>query len=244
MNFLQYHGIKKAIEVYMTKINSTNFSSKLPYPIIQSNIQLLLKSKKGSKDIYDTLNVNSSTPTSKIKWNLKYNFNEQTWKNIYKFPFQKHISTTLQWFQCRINHRIISHKQFLYRIKIKDSPLCSYCTEEETITHMLWSCPKTQDILNELKTWLFSSNPIHISEETFIFNIGQKLTQVQLSIILETKFYIFSTKHLDKPLSILSLKTRLKRMYITLESIAIKNNSIEKFKKDWEPYTNKLSIIK
>ena len=136
--------------------------------------------------MYDVLNTNKSSPTSQTKWNLIYNFDKETWKNIYKFPFQKGISTTLQWFQIRIVHRILSNRHFLHKIKIKDSPLCLYCSQEETLTHMLWSCPKTQDILNELKTWLFSSNPIHISEETFIFNIGQKLTQVQLSIILES----------------------------------------------------------
>ena len=243
MNFLQYHGIKKSIEAYLKKMKTKNFSSKLHYPIIQSNIQLILKNKKGSKDIYNVLNINSSSPTSKVKWNLKYRFNEQTWKNIFKFPFQKPISTTLQWFQTRINHRILANKQFLHKIKIKDSPLCTYCPQEETLTHMLWSCPKTQSILKDVQTWLFSTNPIQISEETFIFNIGENLTSVQLHLLLETKYYIFSTKHLEKPLSIGNLKNRLKRMYITLESIAIKNNYLENFKKDWEPYTNILSIM-
>ena len=122
-------------------------------------------------------------------------------------------------------------------------PQCLYCPQEETITHMLWSCPKTQSILEELKTWLFSTNPIEISEEIFIFNIRGRLTQVQMYILLETKFYIFSAKHIEKPLSIINLKNRLKRIYTTLESIALKSNNLDKFYKDWEPYINKLTII-
>ena len=196
MNFLQYHGIKKAIQVYLNKNNILDLTSKLQYPIIPANIQLLLKHKKGSKDMYEALNTNTSLPTAQLKWNLQYNFSKETWKSIYKFPFQKAISTTLQWFQIRINHRILSNRHFLHKIKIKDSPLCLYCSQDETITHMLWSCPKTQSILNELKTWLFHTNPFVISEETFLFNIGNELTSVQLYILLETKFYIFNTKHL------------------------------------------------
>ena len=241
MNFLQYHGIKKAIEVYLKKINISTFSSKLQYPIIPANIQVLLKSKKGSRDMYNILNINKSLPTSKHKWNLKYNFNEETWKNIYKFPFQKTISTTLQWFQVRIIHRILSNRHFLHKIKIKDSPLCLYCSQEETLTHMLWTCPNTQSILTELKTWLFTINPVEISEEAFLFNIGNQLTQVQKYILLETKFYIFYTKHLETPLSFNHLKYKLKRTFKILESLAIRNNSIETFKKEWNPYSYILS---
>ena len=87
MNFLQYHSLKKAIEVNLKKNNISKFSSKLQYPLIPNNIQIFLKSKKGSKDMYDVLNTNKSSPTSQTKWNLIYNFDKETWKNIYKFPF-------------------------------------------------------------------------------------------------------------------------------------------------------------
>ena len=186
--------------------------------------------------MYNVLNLNSISPTSNIKWNLKYNFNEETWKNIYTSTFQKPISTNLQWFQTRINHRILANKQFLYKIKRKSSHQCLYCPQEETLTHMLWSCPKTQSIINELKNWLFSNDPIEITEEAFLFNIGEKLNIAQIHILLETKYYIFYTKHLVSSLSITHLKNRLKKAYQVMESIAIKNNNLEKFKKEWNPY--------
>ena len=49
MNFLQYHGIKKAIQVYLNKNNILDLTSKLQYPIIPANIQLLLKHKKAQR---------------------------------------------------------------------------------------------------------------------------------------------------------------------------------------------------
>ncbi len=42
---------------------------KLEQPIIPATLQLLLKSGKGSKDMYNALNKNTETPTSKQKWN-------------------------------------------------------------------------------------------------------------------------------------------------------------------------------
>ena len=162
-------------------------------------------------------------------------------ENIYQFPFQKTISTTLQWFQVRIVHNILSNRHFLHKIKIKDSPLCLYCSQEETLIHMLWNCPNTQSIITELKTWLFSITPVDISEETFLFNIGNQLSPVQNYILLETKFYIFYTKHLEAPLSIIHLKNKLKKTFKTLKNLAIKSNNIEKFENDWNPYSNILS---
>ena len=92
-----------------------------------------------------------------------------------------------------------------------------------------------------MKTWLFSLNPVEISEEAFLFNIGNQLSPVQNYILLETKFYIFYTKHLETPLSITHLKNKLKRTFKILESLAIKNNIIENFKIEWNPYSNILS---
>ena len=74
-----------------------------------------------------------------------------------------------------------------------------------------------------------------------VFNIGNQLSQVQNYILLETKFYIFYTKHLETPLSITHLKNKLKRTFKILESLAIKNNNIENFKIEWNPYSNILS---
>ena len=93
----------------------------------------------------------------------------------------------------------------------------------------------------ELKNWLFSNDPIEITEEAFIFNIGNKINVAQIHILLETKYYIFCTKHLESPLSITHLKNRLKKSYQVMESLAIRNNNLEQFEKEWNPYCNILN---
>ena len=112
---------------------------------------------------------------------------------------QINISSNLQWFQTRINHRILATRRFLHKIKIKDNSHCLYCKQEETLTHMLWSCPETQTIINELKRLLFNNeNDFNIDEKTFIFNINNKYTWVQLYLLLEIKYYIFLYIQLEK----------------------------------------------
>ena len=63
---------------------------------------------------------------------------------------------------------------------------------------------------------------------------------MQLYILLETKYYIFSAKHLNKPLSIISLKNKLKRIVQTLEIIASDNNAMDSFIHNWDSYKAKI----
>ena len=158
--------------------------------------------------------MNITQPTSKVKWTEAFSITDEKWSFIYKYPFQQHISTTLQWSQTRINHRILATRRFLHMINIKDTSQCLYCNEEETITHMLWTCPNSQTIIKSLKLWLFNQDTEDITAEAFIFNMSQNLTPIQLYILLETKFYIFSTKHLEKQLSIVSLVKMKKNEFI------------------------------
>ena len=86
------------------------FLKKLHMPLMPANIHLLIKSKKGGKDFYTILNQNLDKPTSQHKWNNVYNIEEETWKAIYSFPFKLSLGTKMQWFQSRINQRILPTK--------------------------------------------------------------------------------------------------------------------------------------
>ena len=157
-----------------------------------TNISVFLRSTKGSKELYNILNQNNYTPTSKEKWQEIYDIEEETWKDIYSAPFKWISSTKLQWFQVSIIHR--PTKKYLYNIKAVDSPNCNFCYQEETIPHMLWSCPETFSLIKQLNQWLSATNTYTNNvEELFIFNIGKNREEVNQHIILVTK-YIYLTK--------------------------------------------------
>ncbi len=130
--------------------------------------------------MYLLLNSNSETPAGKIKWNSTYNFNNETWKKIYLWPHIITKDTTLKWFQYRINHNILATNDFLNKIKIASSPLCTFCKKfSETIKHLFWDCEATKNIFIELQEWLATKNiTITINENSFIFGIYEKTISI------------------------------------------------------------------
>ena len=178
-------------------------------PLLPANMHLLIKSKKGGKDFYIILNQNLDKPTSQHKINNVYNIEEETWKAIYYFPFKLSLGTKMQWFQTRINHRILPTKKYLYNMKDVPSPRCSFCQEEETINHMLWLCQESQSLLSEFKIWL-NNNNINLTflEKRFIFYKGSIYSLADLYIFIIVKYYIFAAKRLDQPLSIVALQKK------------------------------------
>ena len=88
----------------------------MPYPVLPAHINMYLKSKKGCKDFYNLLNLNEAYPSSKTKWEQKYNICSETWKEIYIAPFKNNYSSILQWFQIRIIHRILPTKNIYIQL--------------------------------------------------------------------------------------------------------------------------------
>ena len=98
-----------------------------------------------------------------------YNIEDETWEDIYSTPFKITTDTSLQWFQYRINHRLIPTRKYLiYNEKIRKVENTiklwkrRYLTPIGKITviktlllpifyHLLISLPNpTQTILNKL----------------------------------------------------------------------------------------------
>ena len=76
-NFLQCNGLKAAIKVFAKKLKLDTIRNKLSNPMLPTNISVFLRSAKGSKDLYNILNQNNYTPTSKEKWQEIYDIEEE-----------------------------------------------------------------------------------------------------------------------------------------------------------------------
>ena len=81
-------------------------------------LNIYLKSKKGCKDFYNLLNKNQEIPSAVLKWEQIYDVSEETWKDIFKSPFKYKYSSVLQWFQTRINHRILPTKNIYIQSRL------------------------------------------------------------------------------------------------------------------------------
>ena len=82
--------------------------------------------------MYKTLVKSKLTNVTAIsKWSYYgINFSKTDWKNIFILLFRTTTETKLQWLQLQIIHRIIPCNIFLFKIKVTDSPICSFCKED------------------------------------------------------------------------------------------------------------------
>ena len=106
------------------------------------------------------------------------------------FSFRLTKNTKLQWFQFRINHKILSTNSFLQKIKLKDTNICTFCrSETETIEHIVWDCEIVQALLDDFVT--FSSNTsiliFHLLKTLFIHGSCEKKDSVENLITLQIK---------------------------------------------------------
>ena len=85
INFLQYSGLTRSVLDWKKKLKLEDIRNKLANPILPFPVQVYLKSKKGTQDMYNLLNKNNDPPSGKISWNKQYKFEDNEWKkNIYR----------------------------------------------------------------------------------------------------------------------------------------------------------------
>ena len=128
------------------------------------------------------------------KWQTIFNTREIEWKKIYQQCTKYSKNIKLFWFQYRIIHRILATNTFLYKIKLKDSNVFSFCEEEpETIEHLLWGFHKVSDLWHKLNNWIFEMTCIEIplNLEIVVFGFFKNLEHnfvKNIKIVLLTKF--------------------------------------------------------
>ena len=60
----------------------------------------------------------------------------------------------LRQFQCRIMHNILSVREKLYKWKITDTKVCSYCNEEEeSVIHLFSECHAAKVLYRKIRQW-------------------------------------------------------------------------------------------
>ena len=160
-------------------------------------------------------------------------------------PFIVTNNTKLQWLQYRINHRILTTNNFLFKIKITGNPLCTFCkTENEYIEHILWDCEVIQNFLHDVDNWFLSGGiSLPMSKLSFIFGDVSKLKKSDPYnlIFMYIKQYIYSSKCFQNNPSIHAIKEKLKYMYYLEKIIAIKNQRVTQFEIQWNLFKDLLA---
>ena len=70
---------------------------------------------------------------------------EEEWPDILRRPYQCLRETKLQSLQSKIIHKIINCNKKLFDMKLKETPMCSYCDETDDISHFFVHCDNVTD---------------------------------------------------------------------------------------------------
>lgn len=237
-NFLTYLGLQKSI---LTSLHYHGISKEddNPRPFIPFHIKLFCSPRKGSKIMYNILNMENVTSFNKSKWGLFFMLSDLQWKTIYQLPFVNIKSTKLQWLQFRINHHILTTNKYLLKIGKECSKLCNFCKQhDETIFHVLWECPNVQELFQQFFEFC-QSKRITIQRDPLIFIFGLHSDPISTdiySIFLVMKSYIYRKRCLNEALTIHELLIDIKTHISTLRYIAIRNCRLDDFYKRWETW--------
>jgi hypothetical protein len=139
-NFLEYYGIVGAVPKGWKKLISEY--GRL-HDIKNDIIDRLKSEKKPCKYFYKLYleNIKESSVRPQNKWGQELGIQIDDWWNIYSSPFRTTRNTKLQNFQFKLSHRITATNSFLFKCGLKETELCTFCTEtKESLLHLFWEC--------------------------------------------------------------------------------------------------------
>lgn len=248
LNFVEYAGLSKAIQQRQASLQDNTGTIRPTLPIIPSTISVFFKDRKGCKEIYKLLISEKKTQIKSIKKWEEYEggFSELEWKNIFELPFKTTQESKLQWIQFQILHRIFPCNYYLHRIKIIDSPICTFCKMDfETVDHIFVECPHVKEIWYGIEEWFSQTFNRHISfdRQAILFGkfANKNVHKVENLIILIIKQYIYISKFSNvNKLSIEKVKKRITDRIIVEKVLLLKNGRYNEFERHWQNIYDKL----
>lgn len=188
--FTLYFGILSAIPSSWKKsINCVHIQNE--------NEQRLTKAislPKITKYVYNYLvKEKSQVPKAIFKWQ-DIDYKVYDWNQIFMLPYIAVRDTKLHYFQFRFLQRILGVNNFLYRIKIKESSLCTFCHEvNETLEHLFWECDYVKLFWSEICNLCLKST-FEIDFNYIKFGKFEDAKHPINFFILHGKYYIFNCK--------------------------------------------------
>ena len=96
------------------------------------------------------------------------------WNEMYSLSFKVSVETEIGEFQYKVLNNIVFRNEKLFKIKMIDSPQCTFCKNEiESLEHLFCNCEITRSLWVALRSWLMECN-INLEPLSF-FNVLQYL---------------------------------------------------------------------
>ena len=157
-HFLQALQIRQSLPLEWRRAIRTEYSHKpVGEPFIHFNSTLLPLYRCTIRFIYECyVQMKYVTPTSVLKWKTlhqDFDMSEEELTDVFLRPYICLRETKLQSFQYKITHRIIDSNKKLFDMKIKNSPIYTYCDQTGDIGHFFFLCKDVYKFWREICTW-------------------------------------------------------------------------------------------
>ena len=165
-NHLLILGLSKALlESWRALLKSgTTCFSQIPHLNSTDFTEFIFHSKTGdinliqltSKKLYWILVEEICVhPTAKLKYNSIYNNQDFNWKQIYLIPHKVTLEIRTRFFQYNLLNRIVYANKLLYKIKLSDTSLCTFCGDfEQSLEHLFLQCRFSKIFWMQIVSWL------------------------------------------------------------------------------------------
>ena len=215
-NFLEYGAVLMKIKAFLQMRETPLYSHSAPNNCLLNVI--LQKDTKGVSTIYKLLLGKNTS----IVENACFKWNEKLGNVTESFDFKKSFTKLnmfddiyLRYIQFRTLHRRFFTNNILFKMRIKNSPLCTFCNEsDDSNEHMLIECGKVKTLWMEVENWIAEVGVVGyvITDRLIILGELQKAHWIN-AVILLTKKVIFNSRINDTCPTFSSIKTQVKNLY-------------------------------
>ena len=223
---ISYYGLRRSIFSHWPQLQS--ISNNVMLPLMPVFVSLSKKSTNG-RIFYDILLKNIHCNTNfLVKWEKELDIPENIENHGFimkytAYAFQYTKDTTLRWFQYRISHRILATNEYLFKLKLKDSKLCTFCNiEPESLIHLFVECEHVENVWNMLESWISETCgfPLNFNKYEILFGkIGKKYEALNI-ISSIVKYHIYKRRCNQTALYFEGIKKEIKNYFITEKYIA------------------------
>ena len=264
-DILNDDGLLMTYEQLKTKFNHLRLS-RLAYYGLVSAIPRIWKQRLGVRGLIDCVDSSLSTPEKVLsmdkvcqktymvfvtkhvdtqrqytgirKWevDLGLQYDNDEYYNLFTNVYRCTPSTSLRAFQYFLIHRALVTNMDLYKWKIKDSSICTFCRlHPESIFHLLWECDTVSTLWSEIFIWLNieTSTNIIFSPQEILLGSGQENLALYDLILLIAKKYIYACRCLDLQPTLIGFVHKVKHVYETEVEGAKLHNKSEKCANKW-----------
>lgn len=241
-NFLEYNRLKYWVFKRIGNCNIKTFREKVE-PYIPNALFIFYKNVKGCKDMYNVLiNEKKSQVSAKLKW-IEENdppYEETDWHKIFELPFKITRDSKLQWLQFQTLHRILPTNYYLHKLKLIESPNCSFCRKHpETIDHLFVECYEVKKLWRAVEDLFLRQYmiPITFDRHNIIFGKYEdcKKNRVPNLLIFITKHYIFTCRFKTVPtLIFMDLKEKIKSRFLIEKYLLLRNCKFDEYENHWQ----------